>query len=463
MKLETAFEVAVIGGGPAGVAAAIAAARTGAKTVLIEPSSFLGGSGTGSLVGPWMSNYYKDTQVIRGVFQDVIDELIKYEGSIGTVKCPYDDPNSTWGTGGHITPFDAEILKFALNKMVIESGVELKLNTYVNSVDHSNGKINEVGLRTKSSQSKLKSNIYIDATGDGDIAASVGSKHEYGRKEDGLAQPVSALFKMSYVDIDQFIDYTLTHKDEFVWITYPILPSNLPSHFADRMVALSGFNQLISQGQQSGELNLGRERMTLFSDFKKGDVLFNATRVNRIDARNNEDLIRAEIDLREQVISLVSFARKYLPGFSKASLSSAASRVGIRESRHIIGDYVLTQNDVLRGQKFEDGIMKGCFPVDIHSPSDNKNVWTELDDAYDVPYRCLLPQGLDNVLVAGRNISATHEALASVRVQSHCMGLGHAAGVAAAMAADENISIREVNVSKLQTILRSQNAIVAGD
>lgn len=454
------YEVAVIGGGPAGIAAAIASARSGVSTVLIEPSSFLGGAGTGSLVGPWMTNYFQDRQVISGVFQDVVDELVAYEGSTGTIKCPYDKPGSTQGTGGYITPFDAEILKFVLNKLVLEAGVKLLLNTYVDEVRTKDGKVTEIGIRNKSSKDIIRAKQYIDATGDGDIAVSAGASYEYGRSADGLAQPVSSLFKMSYVDLDKFIDYTLSHRDELVWVTYPILPDNLPAHFAKRMVALSGFNRAVAEAKERGELNVGRERLTLFSDYRDGDVLFNATRVNRVDGTNNQELIRAEIDLRQQVMSVVAFARKYLPGFERASLSSAASRVGVRETRRIIGDYVLTQNDVLHGAKFEDSIAKGCFPVDIHSPHDHTNVWTELDDAYDIPYRSLLPVNLDNLLVAGRCISATHEALASTRVQSHCMAIGQAAGVAAAMAAEQNDVTRGINISQLQGRLQSQRAII---
>ncbi|TDF90533.1 FAD-dependent oxidoreductase [Paenibacillus piri] len=457
---EYDYEVAVIGGGPAGVAAAIAAARSGARTVLIEPSSFLGGAGTGSLVGPWMTNYFQDTQVIKGIFQDVVDELVTYEGSTGTVKCPYDKTGSTQGTGGYITPFDAEILKFVLNKLVLEAGVKLLLNTYVDQVNAADGKVESVGIRSKSEKSLIRAMIYVDATGDGDIAAAAGAKYEFGRSTDGLAQPVSALFKMSYVDLDAFIDYTLSHREELVWVTYPELPGNLPGHFAKRMVALSGFNRMVAEAKDKGELNVGRERLTIFSDYRDGDVLFNATRVNRIDGTNNEHLIRAEVELREQVMSVVAFARKYLPGFKRASLSSAASRVGVRETRRIIGDYVLAQDDVLHGAKFADSIAKGCFPVDIHSPHDQTNVWTELDDAYDIPYRSLLPARLDNLLVAGRCISATHEALASTRVQSHCMAIGQAAGVAASMAAEQNSLTRQINVRQLQDHLRSQNAIV---
>lgn len=456
------YEVAVIGGGPAGVAAAIAAARTGASTVLIEPSSFLGGAGTGSLVGPWMTNYYQDTQVIRGIFQDIVDELVRYEGSTGTLKCPYDNPGETKGTGGHITPFDAEILKFVMNKLVIESGCHLRLNTFVDSVEAEGGKVKAIRLRTKYTKSVIEAKIYIDATGDGDIAVWGGANYEQGRRADGLTQPVSALFKMSYVDVDELIRYTQNHRDEFIWISYPILPSGLPSYFADSMVCLSGFNERIAKGQQSGELKLGRERITLFSDFRKGDVLFNATRLNRIDGTNNEDLIRAEIDLKEQVISMAQFARKHLPGFADASLSAAASRVGVRETRRITGDYVLQEKDVLHGRKFEDGIAKGCFPVDIHSPGDKTNVWVELEDAYDIPYRCLLPVGLDNVLLAGRCMSATHEAMASSRVQSHCMAVGHAAGAAAALASSQGVTTRGISISELKNILHSQSAIVPG-
>ncbi|MDF2720583.1 MAG: FAD-dependent oxidoreductase, partial [Paenibacillus sp.] len=280
---------------------------------------------------------------------------------------------------------------------------------------------------------------------------------------DGLTQPVSALFKMGYVDTDALIDYTLQHKDEMAWISYPVVPPSLPAYFSDRMVCMSGFNALIARGQQSGELNLGRERITLFTDYRKGDVIFNATRVNRIDGTNNNHLIRAEIELREQIMSLVRFARRYLPGFASASLSGAAGRVGVRETRRIIGDYVLNEEDVLRGRKFGDGIAKGCFPIDIHSPHDKTNVWMELEDAYDIPYRSLLPVGLDNVLLAGRNISATHEAMASSRVQSHCMAMGQAAGVAAAMAAERKETTREIQMAELQQRLRSQGAIVSGD
>ncbi len=463
MTFEKNYDVAVIGGGPAGVAAAIAAGRMGVKTVLIEPNPFLGGAGTASMVGPWMTNYHQDTQVIRGVFQDIVDELVKHEGSTGTLKCPYDEPGNTQGTGGHITPFDGEILKYVLNKMVIEAGVDLLLNTYVDTVTSNNGKIESVSIKTKSSRSTLEAKVFIDCTGDGDIAVQAGAEFEFGRKQDGLSQPVTTMFRMSYVDIDRFIEYTDKNRNEFVWLTYPVLPDNLPDYFADKMVAVTGFNDLVAKGQQSGELNLGRERITIFSDFKKGDVLFNATRLNKVNALNNNELIQASLDLKEQVMSLTKFARKYLPGFEKAVLSGASSHVGVRETRRIIGDYVLTQEDVLRGRKFDDGIAKGCFPVDIHSPTDKKNVWVELDDAYDIPYRCLLPVGLENTLIAGRCISATHEALASARVQSHSMAQGQAAGVAAALSAQQGVTTREVSVRELQSYLRQQDAIVAGD
>ncbi|CAN7592365.1 FAD-dependent oxidoreductase [Paenibacillus sp. LjRoot56] len=463
MTLTQPYDVAVIGGGPAGVAAAVAAARAGARTILIEPTPYLGGAGTGSMVGPWMTNFYKDTQVIRGVFQEIVDLLVEYEGSTGTIKCPYKDPNSTWGTGGHITPFDVEILKFVLNKIVTEAGVDLRLNTTVDQVETESGLVKSIGTVTKSSKQLIKARVFIDCTGDGDIAVMAGARYEYGRQKDGAVQPVTSIFKMSYVDTDSLIEYTRQHEDELVWVTYPILPPNLPSYFSNSMVAFSGFNNLVLRGRQQGELNLGRERVTLFSDYRKGDVLFNATRLNEIDGTDNRDLIRAELELRDQAISLAQFARKYFPGFSQASISGLASKVGVRETRRIVGDYILNENDVLKGRSFADGIAKGCFPIDIHNPRDMTNQWTELEGAYDIPYRCLLPLGLENVLVAGRNISATHEALASLRVQSHCMAIGQAAGVAAALSAGQKIAAREVNVSELQRILRNQKAIVAGD
>jgi hypothetical protein len=463
MYLAKEFDVAVIGGGPAGAAAAIASGRMGAKTILIEPNPFLGGAGTASMVGPWMTNYHHDTQVIKGVFQEVVDELVKHEGSTGTLKCVYTKPGTTQGTGGHITPFDGEILKYVLNKMVLDAGVNLLLNTYVDSVNSANGRIESVVIKSKSFRETVKAKVFIDCTGDGDIAVQAGAEYEFGRKQDGLSQPVTNMFRMSYVDIDTFIEYTDKHRNDFVWLTYPVLPDNLPPYFADKMIAVTGFNDLVAEGQKSGELNLGRERITIFSEFKKGDVLFNATRLNKVNGSDTHELNRAGLELKEQVLSLAKFARKYLPGFENAVLSGASSHVGVRETRRIVGDYVLTEEDVLKGRKFDDGIAKGCFPVDIHSPTDKRNVWVELEDAYDIPYRCLLPVGLENTLIAGRCISATHEALASARVQSHSMAQGQAAGVAAAMASLEGVTPREISIRQLQDNLRKQDAIVAGD
>jgi FAD dependent oxidoreductase len=460
MRNENLYDVVVVGGGPAGCAASLAASRNGAKTLLIESHPYLGGAATSSLVSPWMTNYHGDKQVIKGIFQEIVDELIKYDGSTGTLKCPYDEPGKTQGTGGHITPFDAEVLKFVLNKLLLEAGVEILFNTSVGSVSASEGKVTRLELKGKSEQKSVSGKVYVDATGDGYIASAAGAEFEFGRKEDGLTQPVSLLFKMTHVDLDKFIDYVRAHKEEFVWVTFPELPDDLPGHYAQQMVAVTGFNALVAEGQKSGELYLGRERITIFSDFKKGEVIFNATRLNQIDGTNEKDMLYAEIELRKQMMSLVQFAKKNLPGFQNAFLGPAAANVGVRETRRIMGDYLLTEQDVLKGRKFPDSIAKGCFPIDIHSPSDKKNRWTELEDAYDIPYRAICPKKLENLYMAGRCISATHEALASVRVQSHAMAIGQAAGTAAALAAKQNHFTRDMNVPLLQETLKEQGAII---
>ncbi|MCT8137060.1 FAD-dependent oxidoreductase [Anaerobacillus sp. CMMVII] len=389
-------DVLVAGGGPAGIAAAIASARNGAKTVLLEKHGFLGGMGTAALVNPFMSYFSGRTQLVKGVFQEVVDRL-KERGAYG-------------GTG-HAWSFEPEEYKFTLNELALESGVELLFHTYVVDAVTEDGSITGVVIESKSGRQVIEAKAYIDCTGDGDLAARAGAEFKVGRESDGQVQPASIMFKMGGVN-----------NRRKAW-EYAVEDARLP------------------QG-----------RVLFFKMPREGEVVINMTRIVNVNALDGEDLSRAEIEGRKQVKEIVDYLVENVEGFDNAYLITTGPQIGIRESRRIMGEYVLKTEDVLECQKFDDAIAHCSYMIDIHNPTGagTEKVILPKGQWYDIPYRCLLPKDLNNLLVAGRCISATHEAHSSLRIQPTCYALGEAAGVAASIAVQESISPKQVSVEKIR-------------
>jgi hypothetical protein len=389
-------DIIVAGGGPAGVAAAIAAARQGANTILLEKHGFLGGMGTAALVNPFMSYFSGRTQLVKGIFQEVIERL-ENAGAFGGV--------------GHSWSFDPEVYKFVLNELCLEAGVHLQFHTFVVDAITENGKITGLITESKSGRQIMEANIYIDCTGDGDLAARAGAEYQIGRETDGACQPMSIMFKMGGV------------KNRRKAWEYPVNDKRLP------------------QG-----------RVLFFKMPREGEVMVNMTRIVNVDGTNVEDLTRAEIEGRKQVMEIVEYMKENVEGFEDAYLIMTGPQIGVRESRRIMGEYVLTADDVLQCRKFEDAIAHCSYMIDIHNPTGagTEKVILPKGQWYDIPYRCLLPKGFDNLLVAGRCISSTHEAHSSLRIQPTCYALGQAAGTAGAIAVKANISPKQVNISELQ-------------
>lgn len=440
--------IVVIGGGLAGCMAATAAARSGVRCTLVEKCGFLGGWATAALVNPFMSYRASDgVQLVAGLFEELLLRLRKRGGLLGT-------------------SFDSETMKHVLQDMVIEAGVELRLHTRFISAEYGgNGRIIAT-FGGKSGTYTIDCARLIDCSGDGDAAASLGAEYEMG-DENGLCQALTLMFDMGGVDLVKALTYVRDHPDQ---MRFPQLsPDADPSKLVEGAVAVAGYYDLVAQARGRGDYDVPGDLIFYISRPRKGEVVFNTTHIGGVNPLDSRDLTRAEVECRRQMMSIVEFVRKYVPGFEDAYLIRSADHVGVRESRRILGDYVFSADDVRAGRKFPDAICRLAYPVDVHSGRGKGytrgeeyggNVAPPPGDWYEIPYGCLLPRGLENVLTAGRCVSSTHEGHGAIRIMPCCAAMGHAAGIAAAISVKQNLSPREIAVSELLGELRNQGALV---
>jgi hypothetical protein len=439
-------DIVVCGGGPAGVAAAIAAGRSGFRTVLVEKYGFIGGMSTAALVYPWMTFHTMDgRQVIQGIAQEIIDRLAELNASPGHVR-------DTVGFVHTITPYHPEYYKVVAVDMLKEAGVKLLLHCFVDSVRMAGRSIESVRLSSKSGQIDVRGNVFVDTTGDADVAFLSGAPCLQGREGDKRTQPMTMKFRMRGVDLAKVKRYMLDHPDEFYAKTPFDELEQLP---------LSGIMGFYKHWKEA-DLPINRDGVLMFTGPNEDEVLVNTTRVQGLDGTKVEDLTEAEQLGRKQVLMVAEFMTKSLPGFEKASISDVGAQIGIRETRRIDGLYALKVDDVVQGLRFDDAIARSGYPIDIHDPS-GKGVtaaWVQGDGAYDIPYRCLLPKTVDNLLAAGRCISTTHEALATTRLTPSCMATGQAAGTAAGLAVKHGVRPADVDIRELQRELEAGNAVI---
>lgn len=449
------YDVVVVGGGNSGVTAAVAAARMGLRVALVERYGFLGGTLTAAMVGPIQSFHAGDKQVVAGLAQEIVDRLKAINASPGHVPDPIDYCSS-------ITPFDYEGLKRVLMEMALEAEVELWLHTVFLDAAVEGRLIRHVRVWQKDGVKELAARMFIDASGDGDLAAAAGATVRIGRDDDRLPQPMTMIFQLGGVNWDRIMEYFADHPEELqhpVTIHGRIDPDwlrSLPYR------GFSAFPTLLAQARERGELSIPRQRLLVFESVRKGEAIVNTTRVQGLSSLSGRELARAEIEGRRQVWELVDFLRRRVPGFEDCFVVAVAPQIGVRESRRIEGEVVVTQEDILSARKFPDAIACGGYPIDIHDPVTAKNKTRRLPEGeyYTIPYRALVPRGLDNLLVVGRCISATHEALAALRLSPFTMAMGHAAGVAAALALRSGVAARDVDAKVLRQALRDQKAFV---
>lgn len=426
----------MVGGGPAGTAAAVAAARQGAAVNLIEASGCLGGMLTGGLVSPILGG-----DINGGLGEVVVRRLEKY----GAVF----EPAS--GRGQNF-----EGMKRVLEELCLEAGVHVRYYTTAYEAVVEEQTVRGAKFASKAGSETFTAEIVVDGTGDGDIAAWAGAEYEKG-DADGRLMPVTLRFTMANVDLEEVTAFTRGY--------YRSYPHDVPWAKLDPpQRAFGRFESLVAHARKQGELSAPDWGLAFFAlPGRPGEVVFNNPYVLRVDGTQPDDLTRAQMEGRRYVFEIADFLKKYVTGFQNAYVSAIASLVGVRETRRIIGDYVLTAEDILSGRRFPDAIARNQAPIDLHSYDGSRTDETKgglnaqaPPDFNEIPYRCLRPRGLEGILIAGRCLSSTREANSALRVTGNCFALGQAAGTAAAMAVQYGVSVRHLNVGMLQDALRKQ-------
>ena len=416
-SLEVAgeYDIIVAGSGPAGVSAAIKAGRMGMKVLLIEWANSVGGISTSGMMSHWTGS------VDSPLYTEILTRMADMnEGELHGKIEKYINP---------------ENLKSIYLDMLKDAGVELLLYTFVCGVEMDKNRIRGVITESKSGRRVFRAKAFIDGTGDGDVAAFAGVEYFKGRESDGRMQPCTLMFKVAGVDLD-------------------------------RAVLLGSFESTFQT--EKGELQpLAREHipdpaghLLVYRSTLPGIGTCNMTNCTDIDGTSAEDLTRAEIVCRSQMPAIVKYLREFVPGFERCYIISAASLMGVRETRHFKGLYTLNENDILTARRFDDWVVEGAhFNFDVHNLTgaglDKTGVqhkWSQ-PKGYTIPYGCLVPEKVDGLLLSGRNISGTHIAHSNYRVMPICVGIGAASGAAAAIAVRKNIELREVDPREIQAAL----------
>ncbi len=457
-------EVLVIGAGAAGVAAAVTAARRGLDVTLVESGSMPGGElltgmaidGALNGCGEW---------VVGGFATELLDECKRLGGYIGALN--------DWRLI-HYVCYDPEIMKLAVANLLARHGVKLLLHTFAYDVEHEHGRVKAVHILNKQGRTRITAPLFIDASGDGDIAAMAGASYLSG--ENGQYQPLSLMFRLANVNTGDLLDFLAREPEHFaLGESDAIRGGRSDQEIAQEVkkqghptVFLKGDGPLLARAIEAGELYPTALIMIQPTSTEKREVCLNTTRVANIDATRTSELSTVLEPLSKQIEICTNFMRKRVPGFEHAVLSGLAQRIGIRETRRIACDETLSQEDVLSARKRRDGIGKGSHHVDIHQDGIGQlRIPVEGGGSYDIPWGCLLPKGLDNLAVAGRCLSADRPAHGSVRVMGPCMAMGQAAATAASLLLAEQgrsaeTGFRAMDIAQLRQALAGDGAILEG-
>ena len=419
----THFDLIVTGGGQAGCSAALAAARQGLKVLLAEAGGALGGAAVNCLVNPYMpftttvvQGEEKNTLWLSdGIFREIYEELNRDE---------------IYGYSGGQRIFHEETLKLIYDKKMKEAGVTVLFHATLCGAERKENLIKSVTFATVGGLLTFTADCFIDATGDATLTALAGSPYRLGREQDNLCQPMTLCFRLGNVDT-----------------------SNIPYGEID---------DLYNQFQAEGKIKNPREDVLIFRTHIPGVLHFKTTRIVKLNPTNPFDRSKAEAEAREQVVEIVQFLRENFEAFKKADLLMTASEIGVRESRMIDARHILTAQELIDCVHFEDSIAAGNYDIDIHSPDGSGTSHRRFPQGvyYTIPYRSLLPKDLDNLIVAGRCIGATHEAQASIRIMPICSCTGEAAGVAAAVAHKSNVLPANADINSIQNTLKNTGAFI---
>lgn len=426
LPLVSDVDVLVVGGGPAGVCAALAAARAGARTLVVEQFNCLGGvacSGGHGHISIFNANG-TDTRVVGGIPYEIVERLYSRE------KAARMEPIGVW--------FEVEKLKFLLEKMAGEAGVGLLYYTFFSEAVMDGERIAGAVVQNKDGRGFIRARRVIDCTGDADVAASAGAPFELGRAGDGRCQPMTLMFTVGGVD-------------------WPTVRRCRPSY---------DMREIWRQAQANGDMEPFQSKIMGFwwTPTRADQVCVNFTHVTDMDGTRAADLTAATVEARRQAFQMIDVFRKYVRGMEECYMVSTPASVGVRETRRIVADTVLTEDDIRREREWPDSIGYGAFFIDIHNvegPGMDRDEWHPAKGFhYQIPYSIMVPRNADGLLVAGRCVSVTHVALGSLRVMAQCGVMGEAAGLASALSLDGDCTPGKVDIQRLQSVLRRNGAII---
>lgn len=425
------YDCIVVGGGFSGVCAAIAAARSNLKVLIVEKANCFGGTATLSLVEPFMPvNTLIDGQMVmlcQGLLKEITERLMQ--------RCDYNSEFNYNIIDDYKSAeiLDDEYLKLILNRMLIEAGAEILFHSYLIDANVKNNRIESIIVANKSGKIELEADYFIDATGDADLAHLSGCSYRLGRDEDNLCQPMTMCFRLGNVDKVKF------KNDE------------------QRM------NELYREFKKNGKIKNPKEHdIQIFFNSVENVLHFNSTKVLKHNPTDVFELTKAEIEAREQVYELYDFMRNNIDGCQNSQLIKTATMIGIRESRMINGEYILTSEDLVGLKQFEDTVVVANYDLDLHDPTSGNvsHHFFNEGEYYTIPYRSLIPKELDNLAVAGRCISVTHEAQAAIRIMPIVCCIGEAAGVAAGVAKESGASFKTAEIKEIQRRLVERGAFL---
>ena len=439
-------DVLVVGGGTAGFGAAVAAARNGAKTMLIEQTSTLGGMATTGLVGPFMTCFDNDftEQVVMGIFEELCRRTEAKGGCIHPSQIGTMCSHNSYYKGSHlgVTPYQSEILAVTMDEMITEAGVQVLFETRLADVVTAGSKITHAVVLMKEGLCAIEAKCFIDCTGDADVAVHAGVPTWKGDKVTGDMQPTTLFFEVGNIDKEKYIAELEEKK-----------------HLLDNHMG-NCYSWTVREAKANGDWSLDKNELGMYEQNLPSRWKVNTTRMAFVDATDTEQVTKAMMEGRRQVQEVLAFMRKYVPGCENVQLIQVADVLGVRETRHIEGKYEITVDDVLNHAIFDDAICTFAYALDKHDSEGGGVTWSLVDRYYTIPYRSLIPVNCDNLLVAGRCICGSSEAAASYRVMPACVATGQAAGTAAAIAVAAGVKPEDICVPELQKLLEEQGAVI---
>jgi len=436
------YDVAVIGGGPGGLSAAIAAGRAGARTIIVERSSALGGAAASGL---GILGYVdrSGNKALGGIAQELIDRLMEVGGSPGHFRCPVHNS---------ITPVSPDLVKVVALRMCRESGVDVLFNNELFDVAVEDGAVRSATVYGKLTKTTIEADVFVDATGDGDLAYLAGVPHTLGQDGTHIMQPSTLVFTVTGHDLDRFFRFLDEHPEEMGIKEDYANGYNVDFLRRTRGHCFIGLTKLVEKARAAGDFTVPRNQFIYISTASERLLAINTSRVTRINAAEPLELSAGLETGYEQVLEIVEFMRG-VPGFEDVEISQISPALGIRETRHFHGEHRLTIDSLDDPVTAELAVAQSAYNIDIHSGTGDHIDLSVIEKPYGIPYGCLVPQGVGGLLLSGRTISVDSTVFASARVMGTCLAIGEAAGTAAAMALREGIPVRDVDVQKLRAQL----------